>query len=301
MTGSVGPGGALLRVGTARLAPLPPLVGGERFQATRPPSRRRTMPNFAANLTLLFTELPFLERFQAAAEAGFRGVEFLFPYEHPPDALQAQIEQHNLTVALFNLPPGNWQAGERGIAALPGHEADFEHSLEATLEYAKATGAGRMHVMAGMVAKDEHPAARDTFVRNLRNAAPVFAKHGLDLLIEPLNPQDMPGYFLSRIDEAVAILDEVGESNLKLQFDLYHRQMTEGNVVRGLREHFPRIGHIQIANVPGRHEPDFGELNYPFLFDVLDELGYDGWVGCEYKPRAGTVSGLGWFRALPPG
>lgn len=258
------------------------------------------MPNFAANLTLLFTELPFLERFQAAAEAGFRGVEFLFPYEHPPDVLRAQIEQHNLTVALFNLPPGNWQAGERGIAALPGRKADFEHSLEAALEYAKATGAGRMHVMAGMVAEDERPAARDTFVRNLRNAAPVFAKHGLDLLIEPLNPQDMPGYFLSRIDEAVALLDEVGEPNLKLQFDVYHRQMTEGDVVRGLREHFPCIGHIQIANVPGRHEPDFGELNYPFLFEVLDELGYDGWVGCEYRPRAGTVSGLGWFRALPP-
>jgi len=259
------------------------------------------MPKFAANLNLLFTEVPFLERFAAAAQAGFRGVEFLFPYEHRPDDLQRQLEKHNLTQALFNLPPGDWQAGERGMAAIPGREEEFEVSVDLALEYAKATGVGRLHGMAGLVPESQRTAARETFIRNLRLAARKVAKPGLDLLIEPLNPQDMPGYFLAHIDEAVAVIDDVGEANLKLQFDVYHRQMTEGDVARSLREHFPRIGHIQIANVPGRHEPDFGEVNYPFLFDLLDELGYDGWVGCEYKPRAGTLPGLGWFHAFQPG
>ncbi|KAB1073668.1 2-oxo-tetronate isomerase [Methylobacterium planeticum] len=252
------------------------------------------MPRFAANLTMMFTEHAFLDRFAAAADAGFRAVEFLFPYEHPPEAIGERLRRHGLTQALFNLPPGDWAAGERGIAALPGRFADLEAGVETGLRYAEATGVGRLHLMAGL-AEPQDPAAREAYRRAVAWTAERLGGAGLDLVLEPINARNMPGYFLNDFGTAAALIAELGLPNLKLQFDLYHCQILHGDVTMRLRQLMPIIGHVQTASVPERHEPGSGEMNDAHLFAELDRLGYDGFVGCEYNPRAGTTEGLGWF------
>ncbi len=254
------------------------------------------MPRFAANLSFLFTELPFLERFEAAAAAGFRGVEYLFPYAHDKAEVAAALRAHALENVLFNLPPGDWDAGERGLAALPGREAAFRDQLDQALAYALACGTPRLHVLSGIVPEGEDRArCHQTLAANLRHACSVAAPHGIQLLIEPINTRDMPGYFLNYQRDAHAILAEVGAANLKVQMDFYHAQMMEGDLLNTFRRHLAAIGHVQIAGVPERHEPDDNELNYPWLFAQIDALGYDGWIGCEYRPRQGTTAGLGWL------
>ncbi len=256
------------------------------------------MPKLAANLSMLFTEAPFLERFAAAAGAGFAGVEFLFPYPHAPEDLAAALRDSGLEQALFNLPPGDWEAGERGLAALPGRKAEFRAGLERALPYAQALNCRRVHMMAGIPPGGADPAAcRDAYLANLRAAAAFFAPHGVSVLAEPINARDVPGYFLNRQGQAVAFIEAAGAANVGLQMDFYHCQIVEGDLARHLRANFGHIRHIQIAGVPGRHEPDRGEIDYPYLFDLMDELGYDGWVGCEYRPAGDTLAGLGWARA----
>ncbi|PVY70179.1 hydroxypyruvate isomerase [Cupriavidus alkaliphilus] len=255
------------------------------------------MPRFAANLSMMYQEHAFLDRFAAAAADGFQAVEYLFPYEHPAAELRARLDANGLAQALFNAPPGDWAAGERGLAALPGREAEFRGSIGRALEYAGVIGNDRIHVMAGLVPADADPArCRDAYLENLAFAANAAAAQGVTVLIEPINTRDMPGYFLNRQDDGQAICKEVGAANLKVQFDCYHCQIVEGDVAMKLRRDFAGIGHIQIAGVPERHEPDLGELHYPYLFDVIDALGYAGWIGCEYRPRAGTSEGLGWLK-----
>jgi 2-dehydrotetronate isomerase len=256
-----------------------------------------TMPRFAANLSLMYTEVPFLDRFAAAARDGLTAVEFLFPYEHSATEIVARLQDHNLTQALFNLPPGDWEAGDRGMACHPGREAEFAAGLERALAYAQATGCQRLHAMAGLIPVGVSPEqARATYVANLRQAAERCAPLGITLLIEPINTRDMPGYFLNFQQQAHDILAEIGAPNLKVQMDWYHCQIMEGDLTRRLEKHFSGVGHIQIAGVPDRHEPDQGEVNFPHLFDRLDALGYEGFVGCEYRPRAGTSEGLGWLK-----
>ena len=254
------------------------------------------MPRFAANLSTLFGEVSFPERFAHAATAGFAGVEFLFPYDFAPADLAGRLEANGLTQVLFNLPPGDWDTGERGLAALPGREDDFAATLEPALEYAAALGCSQIHALAGIPpSSTAHSDARRTYVDNLRRAARAAAPHRVSVLIEPINTTDMPGYFLNTTDDARAVIDDVGEANLRLQLDLYHRQIMQGNLAAAIREYADITAHIQIAGVPGRHEPNIGEVEYPFLFDLLDDSGYDGWVGCEYRPRADTLAGLGWL------
>ena len=252
------------------------------------------MPRFAANLTMMFNEVPFLDRFEAAAKAGFTAVEFLFPYDHPAEEIGARLKRAGLTQALFNLPPGNWAAGEKGFAALPDRFEDMKQSLVAALPYAKATGVKRLHLMAGIANRDDRQAV-EAFYKSVAWAAEFFAPHGLDVVIEPINPRNVPGYFLNDFLFARDLIEELKIPNLKLQFDIYHCQILHGDVTMRLHQMMPMIGHIQIASVPSRHEPSGEELNYPFLFDVLDHLGYAGFVGCEYRPRGNTVDGLGWF------
>jgi hydroxypyruvate isomerase len=255
------------------------------------------MLNFAANLSMMYTEQPFLDRFAAAAADGFRAVEYLFPYEHAPGDIASRLREHGLTQALFNLPPGDFAKGERGIAALPGREAEFAASVETALTYARATGCTRLHAMAGIAPHDaDLEAMRATYVANLRLAARQFAPHGITLLIEPINTRDMPGYFLSLQHAAHDVVAEVGAPNLKVQMDLYHCQIMEGDLERKIERWLPGVGHFQIAGVPQRHEPDTGEVNYAYLFERLDALGWTGFIGCEYRPRAGTREGLGWWR-----
>ena len=258
------------------------------------------MPRFAANLTLLYPEHSFLDRFAAAAADGFKAVEFLFPYDFAASQLAQRLADHGLQQVLFNAPPGDWNAGERGLACLPGREAEFRSGVQQALQYAAVLQCPRLHVMAGLVAADaDMTQLRSTYVRNLAWAAEQAAQQGVQVLIEPINQRDMPGYLLNRQAEAHAIVAEVGAANLKVQMDLYHLQIVEGDVSMKLRQYLPtgRVGHIQIAGVPQRHEPDVGELNYPYLLALLDELGYDGWVGCEYRPRADTSAGLAWLKA----
>lgn len=255
------------------------------------------MPRFAANLTMMFTEAPFPRRFAAAARAGFRAVEFLFPYDHDPQEVAGWLQENGLENVLFNLPPGDWAAGERGLAALPGREEAFRAGVERALQYALALGTPRLHAMAGLLPRDaDRAACRETYIENLRHAARRLAAHGRTLLIEPINGRDMPGHFLQTQAEAHAIREAVAEPNLLVQMDFYHAQIMEGDLATMLTKHFPHIGHVQIAGVPERHEPDQGEVNYPYLFRLLDELGYDGWIGCEYRPRGRTEDGLGWLR-----
>lgn len=255
------------------------------------------MPRFAANLSMMYTEVPFLERFAAAAADGFEAVEYLFPYEHTPADIAQRLQAHGLTQALFNLPPGDWAAGERGIACLPGREAEFAASVQRALPYAQAIGCRQLHAMAGLVPNGADAAAlRATYVANMRAAAAQLAPLGITLLIEPINTRDMPGYFLNWQQQAHDVVTEVGAPNLKVQMDFYHCQIMEGDLTRRLEKHFAGVGHIQIAGVPDRHEPDSGEVNFPHLFNRLDALGYTGFIGCEYRPRAGTSAGLGWLR-----
>ena len=252
------------------------------------------MPRFAANLSMMFTEWAFLDRFAAASDAGFAAVEYLFPYEHPADEIAKRLEANHLTQALFNMPPGDWAAGERGMAALAGREAEFRAGVDVALHYAEATGVKRLHMMAGLIdARDQ--AAMALYRDNIRFAADKLAAKGLDLLLEPINGRNMPGYFMNSFDTAAGIIADLALPNLKLQFDIYHCQIIHGDVTMRLRALLPISGHVQIASVPSRNEPSGEELNYPFLFNELDRLGYDGFVGCEYNPAAGTVAGLGWF------
>ncbi|WP_374327372.1 hydroxypyruvate isomerase [Azonexus sp.] len=255
------------------------------------------MPKFAANLSFLFADVPFPERFARAAAAGFAGVEYLFPYGWPAAEIAGWLRDAGLQQVLFNLPPGDWDAGERGIACLPGREHEFAAGVDTALAYAQALGCQQVHCMAGL-----RPAGVDeaeltaTYVANLRHAAERFASIGATVLIEPINSRiDMPGYWLDDIHRALALLDAIDRPNVRLQLDLYHVQIIQGDLARCIEANFARIGHIQIADNPGRHEPGSGEINYPFLFALLDRLAYAGWVGCEYKPLTTTEAGLGWM------
>ncbi|WP_316190661.1 2-oxo-tetronate isomerase [Bradyrhizobium sp. SZCCHNS2096] len=252
------------------------------------------MPRFAANLTMMFTEHPFLDRFAAAAKAGFTAVEFLFPYAYPAEEVGKRLHDNGLTQALFNLPPGDWDAGEKGFAALPERFDDLKASLATALPYAEATGVKRVHLMAGIAERSDAKAV-EAFIKSVTWAAEFFAPHGLDVVIEPINARNVPGYFLNDFTFARDLIRELKIPNLKLQFDIYHCQIIHGDVTMRLREMIDIIGHIQIASIPSRHEPDGEELNYPFLFAELDRLGYAGFVGCEYNPRGKTEEGLGWF------
>lgn len=270
------------------------------------------MPRFAANLSMLYPEHDFLDRFGAAARDGFEGVEYLFPYEHAPRELAARLRDHGLRQVLFNAPPGDWAAGEKGLACLPGREAEFRAGIAKALGYAEALACESVHVMAGLVPEGEERAAlQPTYVANLRWAAREAAKQGVRLQLEPINTRDIPRFFLNRQDHAHQLVAEIGEPNVQVQMDLYHCQVVEGDVAMKIRRYLPtgRVGHFQIAGVPQRHEPDLGELHYPYLFEVIDEVaaacGWQGWVGCEYRPArgaqaGGTSEGLGWLRRLRP-
>lgn len=255
------------------------------------------MPKFAANLSMMYQEVEFLERFAAAAADGFNAVEFLFPYGYVKGEIKSRLVDAGLTQILFNCPPGDWDAGERGLASIPGREEEFRRSVDTALGYAQALGNQRLHVMAGLVTPgQDRTRHRAVYVRNLSYAAEQAAAHGITILIEPINTRDMPGYFLNYQVEAHEICKEVGATNLKVQFDMYHCQIMEGDVATKLQRNIAGIGHMQIAGVPGRHEPDIGELHYPYLFQQIDELKYDGWIGCEYRPKSGTSEGLRWLR-----
>ena len=261
------------------------------------------MPRFAANLSMMYPDVPFLERFAAAARDGFKAVEYLFPYAHSAADVAQRLTEHKLAQVLFNAPPGDWDAGERGFACLPGRDQEFRASIAQALEYAQALGCPRLHVMAGLVPEGStREKLYPIYLERLRVAADAARPHGIDILIEPINTRDIPGYFLNRQDHAHQVVSDVAASNLKVQMDLYHCQIVEGDVAMKLRRYLPsgNVGHLQIAGVPERHEPDVGEVNYFYLFDVLDELRYDGWIGCEYRPRegkspGGTTAGLSWF------
>jgi hydroxypyruvate isomerase len=266
------------------------------------------VPRFAANLSMLYQEHAFLDRFEAAARDGFQAVEYLFPYDHEPAELAARLRANGLQQVLFNAPPGDWNAGEKGLACLPGREEEFQAAIVKALRYAEALSCPRVHVMAGLVpAGRERAELRGTYVANLRQAAREAAKQGVNLLLEPINTRDIPGFFLNRQDDAHALVGEIGALNVQVQMDLYHCQVVEGDVAMKIREYLPtgRVGHFQIAGVPQRHEPDLGELNHPYLFSVIDEVsaacGWEGWVGCEYRPArgaqpGGTSDGLGWLQ-----
>ncbi len=252
------------------------------------------MPKFCANLSFLFTEVPFLDRFEAAAKAGFKGVEYLNPFEAPAEEIAARLKANGLTQALFNMAHGDWSKGERGLSALPGRETEFEASTLAALKLAEKFGCKRVFAMAGL---RHHGAERKTYVANLKRAGKMAADYGVDVIIEPINSRDIPGYFLNTTGEARSIIHEVADNHVGLQFDLYHRQVMEGDVAMAIKEFGALARHYQIANPPDRGEPDDGELNYTHLFKLIDASGFDGWVGCEYKPRKGTVEGLRWVKA----
>ena len=255
------------------------------------------MPKFAANLTMLFTELPFLDRFERAASAGFTAVEFLFPYAFAAGDIKARLDDHHLTLVLHNLPAGDWDAGERGIACLPGREDEFRAGVGKAIAYAQALGVPQLNCLAGKApAGADEAQLRKTLVSNLAFAAAALKKAGLRLLIEPINTFDIPGFYLNRTVQALEILDEVGADNAFVQYDIYHAQRMEGELAATMQKHLARIGHIQLADNPGRNEPGTGEINYPFLFAHLDRIGYSGWIGCEYKPATTTEAGLGWLQ-----
>jgi hydroxypyruvate isomerase len=254
------------------------------------------MPRFAANLSMLFTEAPLLERFGRAARAGFTAVELQFPYEQPAAVLRDELVRHGLSMVLHNLPAGDWAAGDRGIAADPGRVAEFREGVARAIAYATTLQVPRLNCLAGKLPPGVQPAeARATLVANLRFAAAALHEAGLTLLIEPINRFDVPGFVIQRSDDAVQLMDEVGAPNLKLQYDVYHQQRTEGEIAGTIERLLPRIGHIQVADNPGRHEPGTGEIAWPYLFAHLDRIGYTGHIGCEYKPAAGTEAGLGWM------
>ena len=251
------------------------------------------MVRLAANLSMMFNEWSFMDRFQAARDAGFDAVEYLFPYEHPAEAVGAALQRIGLSQALFNLPPGDWAAGDRGTAAIPARSDEFRESVALALRYAAATGVKRLHVMSGRADRTD-PNAREAYADALRLACDQAGPKGIDILIEPINPRDMPGYFLNDFDFAAELIGELRRPNLRLQFDIYHRQIMHGDVLMGIKSLFRLIGHVQIAAVPARHEPGSGELDDFRVLRELDGLGYTGFVGCEYRPAAGTLAGLGW-------
>lgn len=261
------------------------------------------MPRFAANLSFLYTEHAFLDRYAAARDDGFEAVEMLFPYDHAEDLLARQLRDHGLRQVLMNAWPGDWSAGDRGLACMPGREAEFRRSVDQAVAYAVALQCPRVHVLAGLVPEGADRAPLQAlYVRNLAWAAQRAGDAGIGLTIEPINRRDMPGYFLNRQDHAHDVVAEVGAPNLQVQMDLYHCQVVEGDLSAKLRQYLPggRVGHLQVAGVPDRGEPDAGEVHYPHLFELIDALGYTGHVGCEYRPRAGTSAGLGWLRGLKP-
>ncbi len=254
------------------------------------------MPRFAANLTMMFTEKEFPKRFAAASAAGFQAVEFLFPYEYAPQTIATWLMDNQLQNVLFNFPPGDWAKGERGLAALPGRQEEFRQSVSKALEYAAALGTRRLHMMAGLIKPGgDYSEYESVYLSNLKYAARRLADHGIVLMIEPINHRDMPGYFLNTQEQAHQLREKCGEPNVQVQMDLYHAQITEGDLAQTLKKYIGAIGHIQIASVPDRSEPDDGEINYAYLFRLLDELGYAGWVGCEYRPRGSTELGLAWL------
>ncbi len=255
------------------------------------------MPKFAANLSMMFTEWEFLDRFAAAADQGFKAVEFLFPYGFAPDQIAGRLQSSGLTQALFNLPPGNWEAGERGLACHADREDDVRAALEKARPYAEATGVKRLHLMSGLGERQD-PAAVTAYVHAVRMACEAFSPLGIDILIEPINGRDMPGYFLNDFAFAVTLIETLGLSNLKLQYDIYHRQILHGDVMKSLESLMPVIGHVQTASVPQRNEPGTGELDDQRIFRHLDHLGYQGYVGCEYRPAGHTCDGLTWFRPV---
>jgi len=261
------------------------------------------MPRFAANLTMMYTEHSFVDRFSAAAKDGFKAVEFLFPYDFATSDIKTRLIDNGLTQVLFNAPPGDWywSAGERGIASLPGREDEFRKSIEKGLEYAAVLGNKKLHVMAGLISPEQsREKHRAVYVKNLEYAAKEAQSLGITVVIEPINTRDIPGFFLNRQDDAQAICEEIGAPNLQVQFDIYHCQIVEGDVAMKLKRDMKRqnagIGHIQIAGVPERHEPNLGEVYFPYLFELIDLLGYGGWIGCEYRPKAGTSEGLAWLK-----
>jgi hydroxypyruvate isomerase len=251
------------------------------------------MPGFAANLGYLFTERPLIERFGAAAAAGFKAVELQFPYDVAPSAVKAELERHGLVQLGVNTPIGP----EFGLAALPGREREFDAAFKRALNYVTAIGGTAIHCMTGVVPVEQRPAAETVFVKNLARAAEDAAKKNITLLIEPINPRDRPDYFLSRVEHAADVVKKVGAPNVRIQFDFYHVQIVGGDLIKRLEAHFSLVGHVQIAAVPSRREPDEGEVNYPEIFAALDRLGYGGWIGCEYRPRTRTEEGLGWAKA----
>jgi hydroxypyruvate isomerase len=256
------------------------------------------MPKLAANLTMLFNEVGFIDRFGAAAAAGFRGVEFLFPYAYGVDQLGEQLKQHELELVLHNLPAGNWEAGERGIAVMPNRVGEFQEGVGAAIGYAKTLGVKQVNCLVGITPKDVDAAlARQTLVANLTFAAEKLKAEGIRLLVEPINTFDIPGFFLTGTKQALDIIKDTGSDNIFVQYDIYHMQRMEGELANTIKANLPMIKHVQLADNPGRFEPGTGEINYQFLLPYLDEIGYDGWVGCEYKPKAGTVEGLGWRAA----
>ena len=253
------------------------------------------MPRLAANLSMMFNEVPFLDRFSAARRAGFEGVEFLFPYDYPAATLRERLSAAELTQVLFNLPPGDWAAGERGMASLPGRQAEFRESVKKALDYAAVLDCRQVHCMAGIVpAEVSLTTATAVYAANLAWAAEQAKPAGVRLVIEPINRRDMPGYFLNTQAQGAAIVEAIGRDRLGLQFDVYHCQTTEGDVTKRMELHLPVIAHMQIADVPARNEPGTGEIGWKYVFRRMDELGYTGWVGCEYRPKADTVEGLGW-------
>ena len=255
------------------------------------------MPKFSANLTFLFTELPFLERLAAAKAAGFDAVEYVCLFEHPPEVIAAELQRHSLKQVLLNIPHGDWAGGERGIAILPERAGEFRESIASTIAYCKALDCKRVNCLAGIKPKDSgEPFLRATFINNLRFAAAALKNAGIKLLIEPINTRDIPGFYLTHTKQAYDVIQDVGSDNLFIQHDLYHMQIMEGDLAHSLKLYFPNIGHIQIADNPGRHEPGTGEINYEFLFELIDKLGYKGYVGCEYKPTATTSESFGWMR-----
>ncbi|MCW3479602.1 hydroxypyruvate isomerase [Neisseriaceae bacterium JH1-16] len=255
------------------------------------------MPKFAANLTMLFNEVDFVSRFEAAANAGFTGVEYLFPYDFDKNLLAEQLDKFRLKQVLHNLPAGNWAGGERGIACLPDRVSEFQDGVGRAIEYAKALGCEQVNVLAGITPQGvDADKVRDTFVSNIKFAADKLQAEGIKLLIEAINTFDIPGFYVSGTKQTLDLIAASGSDNIFYQYDIYHMQRMEGELANTIKANLPKIAHLQLADNPGRFEPGTGEINYPFLFSFLDEIGYDGWIGCEYKPKAGTVDGLGWVK-----
>jgi hydroxypyruvate isomerase len=257
------------------------------------------MPRFNANLSWLFQEKPFSDRFAAAASAGFTGIEILFPYDQPASEIRSALRSNGQKLVLMNAPPGNFGAGERGLAALPGREKDFRQTFGEALDYAATLDCQRIHVMSGITGESDQNEAHRSFLSNLEYALGKVEGSGISILIEPINTRDIPGYYLSTVEQADSILLELSNPGLKIQFDWYHSQIMGGDLARRTEKYFPKIGHFQVAGVPDRAEPDLGEVNYPYLFRLVDSLQYDGWIGCEYRPKGRTEDGLGWLPKTP--